>query len=506
MTDDAGTELRRFSVMGAGRVRDVVVDPRARLGDVLDQLGLPTTTEALSPGGQRLRRTAVLTGAGIPDGAVLVAVDAGGLAPSRVQPSGPLSAAHAPGSRTTGQVVAGATTAAVPAPVPVPVPLPGGATTRSGTAHRGTEGSAWRGARTAATSAPAATRTSWFAPVTGLGLTALTAATVLLPGAASDGAVPGAVLLLAALAASWAGRGVRVRLSAAVGAGVGAGLLLLGLVPGLPTGAGHLAVAAGGLGAAVSAVVGRSGTPLLRRLAATTVVVGLTVTATAVLALVASWPVTVVAVGAVAVAVPLARVLPDVVVDVDTAALVDLDRLSTTAWSPRPRRAHPRWRPIRRDDVVGQVRDAVRHQRVVLAGVLAGVCVSSAALVAASPGSALATTLLLGTAGTGLALVARRYQDRTDRWLLRWSGLAAVAAAAVVLAGRVPGGVGAAVGVGLAAVTVALVLLAPVVGRGWTSLGLGRLADVLEALCVAGALPLAVWAAALVPWIRGLVT
>ncbi|MEE6272373.1 hypothetical protein V2J56_03295 [Georgenia sp. MJ206] len=44
-----------------------------------------------------------------------------------------------------------------------------------------------------------------------------------------------------------------------------------------------------------------------------------------------------------------------------------------------------------------------------------------------------------------------------------------------------------------------------VLARRATGSGRGRLADVLEALCVSAALPLAVWPAGLAPWIHALV-
>ncbi|WP_127573442.1 hypothetical protein [Georgenia faecalis] len=481
MTEQAVIELRRFSVMGTGRVQDVVVDARARLGDVLDELGLPPFTEALSPGGERLSRSTVLLAAGIPDGAVLVAVDGESLAPSAVRSGGAYSAAHAPGSRASGPALAGS---AAPGPV-------AGA------------GGAVRVAR-----APGALRPALagrLAAGAGSVLAALVVLTVLLPGAGRDAAVPGALLLLGALVVSWIGGGVRAQVAAATGAAAGAALLAVGLVPALPAGTGHLAVVAGALGAVVSAVVGRDVTPLARRISRTLVTTGLLTAAGGALAVVASWPVTVLAVVAVAAAVPLARILPDVVVDVDTTEIVDLDRLSTTAWSPRPRRARTRWRHVVREDVDGQVRDAARHQRIVLVGVLAVVALGAATLVLAAPGPSLATTILLATVGTGLALVARRYYDRADRWLLRLAGFAAIAAGGVRLAAGLPDGAALALAVGLAVAAFGLVLLAPVVGRGWTSLGLGRLADVFEVLTVTAALPLAVWAAGLVPWVRALV-
>src|SRR5690606_9324533 len=121
----------------------------------------------------------------------------------------------------------------------------------------------------------------------------------------------------------------------------------------------------------------------------------------AVLAVVASWPAALLAVVAVAVTVPLARTVPDVVVDVEPTAMVDLDRLATTAWTPRPRRTPVRWRRVLREDVAGPVRDAVAHQRLVLAGVVGVAVLGGTVLVVAAPGAHVATTVLLATVGSG---------------------------------------------------------------------------------------------------------
>lgn len=468
MAELTQVEPRRVSVVADGRRRDVVVDGRARVGDVLDELGLPPGTEALLPDGSRVARTAVLVG--VADGVVLLAVDGAQVAPSHLRAGGAFSAAHAPGSRA-GHDDDGDLSPAAPAGDPA-AGLPPGLRSRM-----------------------------LAAAVLALLALAGTVAVLARPG---GGVASGGVLLVGALLLAWAATGPWTLVVAVVGGGVGAGLVELGAGQ-LPAGSAHLTVAAAGIGAAVVAVLGRAEDVVAVRCRRTMIATGLLTAGAALLALGAGLPVAVLAAGALGVAVLLARVLPDLVVRLDDSATVDLDRLSTTAWSPRPRGRRPRrWR-LRRDDLAEQVTAATTHQRVVLAGLLAVVVLAAGALVVAGPGTRTATAVLLATAGGGLTLVARRYHGSADRWLLRLSGLASLAGGGVVAVEGL-GGAGALAVVGAAVVVgVALVLLAPLAGRGWTSLALSRVADLLEALCVAAALPLVVWAAGLVSWIRSLV-
>lgn len=473
MTELAGVELRRVSVVVAGRHHDVAIDARARLGDLLDELGLPPGAEVIAPDGARPNRSATLAASGVADGAVLVAVD-GEHAPARVRGGAARSAAHAPGSRAVDHPAGSVSppTQSMPA-------------------------------------APAADQLSALPPGVRAGLPAGVAVAVVALAVTvgllsrPPAVLPGAVLLAAALVLGWVAHGVRARLVAALAGATGGALLVLAVVADLPAGAVHLTVAGAALGAALSAVLGRD--PRSARAGRTVVTSGLVTALAAVLALVAALPAGVLAVGAVGAAALLARMLPDLVVRLDDSATVDLDRLATTAWSPRPRTVRARWWRLLRADVDAQVRDAAAHQRVVLAGTFAAVVFATATLTVAAPGSVTATIVLLGVAGLGLGLVARRYRGQVDRWLVRLAGFAAVVGAGLLLASMVSAGTGLALAVGGVLVVLGLVLLAPVVGRGWTSLPLSRLADVAEALCVAAALPLAVWAAGLVPWIRSLV-
>ena len=79
MSEQTQVERRRLSIVAAGRRHDVVVDARARLGDVLDQLGVAADSEGLTPDGTRLSRGMTLAAQQTPDGVVLTVVDGDGV-------------------------------------------------------------------------------------------------------------------------------------------------------------------------------------------------------------------------------------------------------------------------------------------------------------------------------------------------------------------------------------------------------------------------------------------
>jgi hypothetical protein len=225
--------------------------------------------------------------------------------------------------------------------------------------------------------------------------------------------------------------------------------------------------------------------------------------ALALLVLVMGLSLTAVAAIALAVVTLLARVVPDLVIDVDDDVLLDIGRLSVTSWSPREAR-RPRRRGWRIDDraVESVVRAASVEQLATLVGLAVVSAGSSAVLLgvlaAGSASSPLSVELLLLAAATALTLTARAYQRRRDRILLRLAALAptlAVGIPAVAALGSTWGVVaaGAAVVVALALMGVALAL-----GRGFRSLWASRAADLLELLGLLSVLPLALWAAGLV--------
>ena len=204
-----------------------------------------------------------------------------------------------------------------------------------------------------------------------------------------------------------------------------------------------------------------------------------------------------------AVVVLAARVVPDLVLDVDDDVLLDISRLSVTSWSPREAR-RPRRRGWRIDDeAVGDVVVAASVEQlatlvglaVVSAGcsaVLLGVLVTQTAV------SALSVQLLLLAAAVALTLTARAYRRRSDRTLLRLAALAPALSVGLPVAaslGETWGVVAASAAVVFA---LALVGVALALGRGFRSLWASRLADLLELLALLAVLPLALWAAGIV--------
>lgn len=204
-----------------------------------------------------------------------------------------------------------------------------------------------------------------------------------------------------------------------------------------------------------------------------------------------------------AVAPALARNLPSMVFRVEEEALLEFDRLAATAWSARPRPVDPR-RRVRIDtsQVVRQVDDASGELFLWLAliGVLS---VGSAAMVcAATWGAGVLPVVLLAGVGAALALSSRSYLRRVERDVLRLSGAVVLGFAGLAVASRVAPIVLIGLVVGLLIVAVVLLALSPLVGRGWTSLTLGRMADALEGLAIVSALPLALWIGRAHIWVQ----
>lgn len=213
-----------------------------------------------------------------------------------------------------------------------------------------------------------------------------------------------------------------------------------------------------------------------------------------------------VAVVLLATAALLARVVPDLVLDVGDDVLLDIDRLSVTSWSPRGARRRLR-RGWRIDD--GSVRSLVVAATVEQLATLIGLAVVVAGSSVVLVGEVLArptwsVRLLLLAASAALALTARAYRRRGDRLLLRWAAVAPLVTVTVTWLGTLgrPGSMLLAM-VALA-VALALAALSVAVGRGYRSLWAARLADVVELLALVSVLPVALWAAGLVDWATGL--
>ncbi|HEY7988652.1 MAG TPA: hypothetical protein VIE19_05485 [Lapillicoccus sp.] len=204
-----------------------------------------------------------------------------------------------------------------------------------------------------------------------------------------------------------------------------------------------------------------------------------------------------------AVVVLAARVVPDLVLDVDDDVLLDISRLSVTSWSPREAR-RPRRRGWRIDDeAVGDVVVAASVEQlatlvgltVVSAGcsaVLLGVLVTQTAV------SALSVQLLLLAAAVALTLTARAYRRRSDRTLLRLAALAPALSVGLPVAASLEETWGVVASAAAVVAALALVGVALALGRGFRSLWASRLADLLELLALLAVLPLALWAAGIV--------
>ncbi len=204
-----------------------------------------------------------------------------------------------------------------------------------------------------------------------------------------------------------------------------------------------------------------------------------------------------------AVVVLAARVVPDLVLDVDDDVLLDISRLSVTSWSPREAR-RPRRRGWRIDDeAVGDVVVAASVEQlatlvglaVVSAGcsaVLLGVLVTQTAV------SALSVQLLLLAAAVALTLTARAYRRRMDRTLLRLAALAPALSVGLPVAASLGETWGVVAAAAAVVAALALVGVALALGRGFRSLWASRLADLLELLALLAVLPLALWAAGIV--------
>jgi hypothetical protein len=206
---------------------------------------------------------------------------------------------------------------------------------------------------------------------------------------------------------------------------------------------------------------------------------------------------------------PLLRLLPSAVVVVPDDALLELDRLSVTAWSARERGRGVTRTRLTSADVLGTLR---RGTRLHSAAALAAASVASAAGLAlllgppprglAAPGAVALVTLLAG----GQALLARTLRHRTAKVALLVSA-GVCAGTAVALAVRVldlgTGG-GVALALVLATAGTGAVLVGHAFGRGWRSVRWARVGDGFEGLCVALSLPAALLAAGGWEWFRQL--
>lgn len=327
-------------------------------------------------------------------------------------------------------------------------------------------------------------------------------AAVLAPGQGVSHAVGGLLLGLAAVLSLSDVRS-RVAPARAVAPGVAAAAsALLAYTIGMPDGL--LVVAAGGIGAAAVAVLGWGHAGLGRRLPKVWMVLGLSVAGLAVVGALFAWPLSTAGLVLVAVGPLLARWLPSRALHVEEDALLEIDRLSATAWTARPRAAGTRRRlRVEPEQVHRTVAESAAEIALTWA-VLGPLMVAAATYALARQGSQVGlVAAVVGVAGLALSLSARSYLRRRERDLLRVVGvlLVGTSVGSVVLAE--PSWSAAALALTIALGVLALALT-PAVGRGWTSLTLGRVADLAETLSIVAVLPLTAVAAGLLTWTRHL--
>lgn len=535
----AQTGTRCLSVVVGARRYDVVVDEHLLVSEVLALVSPDRELVALTMSGETVPLDQTVALAHLDSGTMVLTAPVEVPVPApRLRTTSSLGTdgggAPAGGGARSSAVVQNATASAAPVALPGPGEVPG---SRAALAALGTPGGSSSRRRLGyASGSPG--EDSDPVPRTGLETRRRERRARVGRGRPASAARPAATVLASSLLAALAvastvlspptglrwGQGVSVAL-------VGVGLLLVQVwsaprllrlgapVLGAAGGAGAtsvlsdgpvVAVVGGCAGAALVALAGRAGSGDDRHVPRVWLAFAAGVGGLALLALLAGFPITVLATVALAAVTLLARVVPDLVIDVDDDVLIDISRLSVTSWSPREAR-----RPRRRgwridDDAVGSVVAAASVEQVATLVGLAAVSSGASAVLfvelvrAAEP--SLAVELLLGTAALALTLTARAYRRRRDRTLLRVAALAPALALAVGALIRLgPAGL-TGVLVGATGVLLALVLtvLAGALGRGYRSLWASRLADIGELLALVSVLPLALWAAGLVERAMGL--
>lgn len=197
------------------------------------------------------------------------------------------------------------------------------------------------------------------------------------------------------------------------------------------------------------------------------------------------------------VAVGAARVLAVLVIDAPDEHVLDVDGMSATAWSVRstgPRRRRSRLRAAQVTATVADARALLDAGSVAVAMVAAG---CSVALALDPVGgwarwAAGATGIVVGVA---LGSTSRALRGALPRVVLRLGGAVAVLAGAGCLLAEAGDAALPAVAAGCMVLALLVLAAAGPLGRGWRSVWWGRLGDGLEALSVAGALPVSLLAA-----------
>lgn len=186
-------------------------------------------------------------------------------------------------------------------------------------------------------------------------------------------------------------------------------------------------------------------------------------------------------------AVIAARVMPMLVIDVPDRALVDIDRLSVTAWSVRePQRRGRRRTTVKQEGVVALVKRGHRMLTAGTIGVALTVAVTGPVLAidaVRSPGlEAYASCGLIGVGSAALSLLVRNFRSHTARMVLRAASAWATTFAVLVLISQAGPTVTLWTAIGLVLVGIVVVGVAIAIGRGFRSVWWERVGEIAESL------------------------
>lgn len=452
MTQVGAVPVVRVTVVGPAGRADLTVPTGAPVRDLLrpEVLGGrdPAGVTCRSPAGGLLDVDAAVADAGVPDGGVVV-VTAG-------------RAPVAGDSRSARRSSAG----------------------RRASAGRPARAGLLAGGLVALSGAAALASTGVVRPVAGLSLLALGVALALSGGSSRPGAAP---------------------VTAPAVAGAGTGVLVVADRPGWSL----LAVTAAAAVAGVAAALARSGRLHATEPLAVWVALSSAAAAVGTLALATGLGPAGVAALVLGIVLPAVRLLPAGVVDVPDDVLLELDRLSVTAWSARETRGRrPRRVRLRRDDVSG----TVEHGRRLLVAWAVAASLGTAVLAVVLTSTATqgwarwGTPVLLGCLAVGLPLAARALRESAPRVPLLLGGAACGATLAAIVLPGVTTVTAVPVVVVLVLGALSAAVAASAAGRGWRSVRWARVGDVLEGLAATLALPAALVAAGAVEWARQLVS
>lgn len=499
-------DLRSLTLVADGRSYDLVVPYGAPVSDVLAALGIGSSASPLAvatPAG-RVFGPAELIDDALPDGSVLVVIpmtthavhrdvvqlDRSGSAQGRRR----RASADAAGSRWSDQSTL------------TRISLNVDDATRRRDELSAIESAGRPGGRRRRPRSGAVPAQAWWVLVVASALTAIGIALGLEPGSQSwitHPWVPPLILI-----------GLLIALTASRAVGRASGLGLVAVVPVVAVAAGMTVPWGGpadhGLGLLTGLVLALAALGVLRIwspghvelvLILTVGVIALVVGAGVVL----GWPAAAAAAVIAGLVPPFLRVLPTATMVVEPGQLIDVSRLSTTVWTAREGRRPAPWKVLGPEigDAFGRARDVTA-----VASVYAVVALSVSAWIVAlttqlTGWARYATFIFLVVASAAVGYQSRSVRDPIPRYAMVTAAFAVAAAGATYALRTWPGAVMPVVGTAVALAVVALAASVSLAG-GYRSTRLSRLADLVEGLCVALSLPLAIIAAGGVEALRSL--